>query len=134
MAMNMENTGAIPVVSLDTSPLSSIEDGHLSGLDANSAALLVRSGSQKNQRFIISGNSVNLGRSDDSNIVLDDVTVSRKHAKITKENNAWYISDENSLNGIYVNFIRVDKAKLIAGDDVQIGKYRFTFLLPGQKI
>lgn len=132
--MNMDNTGAIPVVSLDTSPLSSIEDGHLSGLDSNSAALLVRSGPQKNQRFIISGNNVSLGRSDDSNIVLDDVTVSRKHAVITKENNAWFINDENSLNGIYVNFIRVDKTKLTAGDDIQIGKYRFTFLLPGQKI
>ena len=132
--MNMDSTGAIPVVSLDTSPLSSIEDGHLSGLDANSAALLVRSGSQKNQRFILSGNSVTLGRSDGSNIVLDDVTVSRKHAVITKESNAWFINDQNSLNGIYVNFIRVDKSKLTAGDDIQIGKYRFTFLLPGQKI
>lgn len=132
--MNMDNTGAIPVVSLDTSPLSSIEDGHLSGLDSNSAALLVRSGPQKNQRFIISGINVSLGRSDDSNIVLDDVTVSRKHAIINKEVNAWYINDQNSLNGIYVNFIRVDKAKLTAGDDIQIGKYRFTFLLPGQKI
>ena len=132
--MNMDNTCAIPVVSLDTSPLSSIEDGHLSGLDSNSAALLVRSGPQKNQRFIISGNNVSLGRSDDSNIVLDDVTVSRKHAIINKEDNAWYINDQNSLNGIYVNFIRVDKAKLTAGDDIQIGKYRFTFLLPGQKI
>ena len=132
--MNMDNTGAIPVVSLDTSPLSSIEDGHFSGLDSNSAALLVRSGPQKNQRFIISGNNVSLGRSDDSNIVLDDVTVSRKHAIINKEDNAWYINDQNSLNGIYVNFIRVDKAKLTAGDDIQIGKYRFTFLLPGQKI
>ena len=130
----MDNTGAIPVVSLDTSPLSSIEDGHLSGLDSNSAALLVRSGPQKSQRFIISGNNVSLGRSDDSNIVLDDVTVSRKHAIINKEDNAWYINDQNSLNGIYVNFIRVDKAKLTAGDDIQIGKYRFTFLLPGQKI
>jgi pSer/pThr/pTyr-binding forkhead associated (FHA) protein len=132
--MNMDNTGAIPVVSLDTSALSSIEDGHLIGLDSNSAALLVRSGVQKNQRFIISGNNVSLGRSDDANIVLDDVTVSRKHAIITKENNAWYINDENSLNGTYVNFIRVDKSKLTAGDDIQIGKYRFTFLLPGQKI
>ncbi len=132
--MNMDNTGAIPVVSLDTSPLSSIEDGHLSGLDSNSAAILVRSGPQKNQRFIISGNNVSLGRSDDSNIVLDDVTVSRKHAIINKEDNAWYINDQNSLNGIYVNFIRVDKANLTAGDDIQIGKYRFTFLLPGQKI
>ena len=132
--MNLENTGAIPVVSLDTSPLSSVEDGHLEGLDKSSAALLVRSGAQKNQRFILSGSSISLGRSDEANIVLDDVTVSRKHALIKRDTSNWIIEDLNSLNGIYVNFIRVESTKLSAGDDIQIGKYRFTFLLPGQKI
>jgi pSer/pThr/pTyr-binding forkhead associated (FHA) protein len=105
--MNMENTGAIPAVSSDTSPLPAIEDGHLEGL---------------------------LGRSDDSNIVLDDVTVSRTHALILKDSSSWTIKDSGSLNGIYVNFIRIEDAKLSAGDDVQIGKYRFTFLLPEQQI
>jgi len=132
--MNMENTGSIPSVSSDTSALPAIDGGHLEGLEKGSAALLVRSGPQKNQRFILSGQQITLGRSDESNIVLDDVTVSRVHALITKEHFVWKIEDKGSLNGVYVNFIRIEDAKLSAGDDVQIGKYRFTFLLPEQKI
>jgi pSer/pThr/pTyr-binding forkhead associated (FHA) protein len=132
--MNMENTGAIPVVSIDTSPLTAIDDGHLEGLEKGSAALLVRSGPQKNQKFILAGKNILLGRSDEANIVLDDVTVSRTHALISKENNIWKITDKGSLNGTYVNFIRISDTKLSAGDDIQIGKYRFTFLLPEQKL
>lgn len=132
--MNMENTGAIPVVSIDTSPLTAIDDGHLEGLDKGSAALLVRSGPQKNQKFILAGKSIVLGRSDEANIVLDDVTVSRTHALISKDSNTWSIADRDSLNGTYVNFIRISDTKLSAGDDIQIGKYRFTFLLPEQKL
>ena len=75
-----------------------------------------------------------MGRADDANIVLDDVTVSRKHAVITKDSSSWVIKDAGSLNGVYVNFIRIEDSKLSAGDDIQIGKYRFTFLLPEQKI
>jgi pSer/pThr/pTyr-binding forkhead associated (FHA) protein len=132
--MNMENTGAIPVVSIDTSPLTAIDDGHLEGLEKGSAALLVRSGPQKNQKFILAGKNILLGRSDEANIVLDDVTVSRTHALISKESNTWKITDKGSLNGTYVNFIRISDTKLSAGDDIQIGKYRFTFLLPEQKL
>jgi pSer/pThr/pTyr-binding forkhead associated (FHA) protein len=132
--MNMENTGAIPVVSIDTSPLTAIDDGHLEGLEKGSAALLVRSGPQKNQKFILAGKNIILGRSDEANIVLDDVTVSRIHALILKESNTWKITDKGSLNGTYVNFIRISDTKLSAGDDIQIGKYRFTFLLPEQKL
>ena len=132
--MNMENTGAIPVVSIDTSPLTAIDDGHLEGLEKGSAALLVRSGPQKNQKFILAGKNIILGRSDEANIVLDDVTVSRTHALISKDSNTWKIADRDSLNGTYVNFIRISDTKLSAGDDIQIGKYRFTFLLPEQKL
>jgi pSer/pThr/pTyr-binding forkhead associated (FHA) protein len=132
--MNMENTGAIPVVSIDTSPLTAIDDGHLEGLEKGSAALLVRSGPQKNQKFILAGKNIILGRSDEANIVLDDVTVSRIHALILKESNTWKITDKGSLNGTYVNFIRISDTKLSAGDDIQIGKYRFSFLLPEQKL
>jgi pSer/pThr/pTyr-binding forkhead associated (FHA) protein len=130
----MENTGAIPVVSSDASPLPAIEDGHLEGLEKGNAALIVRSGPQKNQRFILSGSQISLGRADNANIVLDDFTVSRKHAVITKDSSSWVIKDAGSLNGVYVNFIRIEDSKLSAGDDIQIGKYRFTFLLPEQKI
>ena len=129
--MDIENTGAIPAVSSDTSPLPPIEDGLMGGLGKTEAALLVRSGSQKNQRFILSGKKITLGRADDCTIVLDDVTVSRLHAEITKDNK-WMIKDMKSLNGLYVNHERVESINLEAGDDIQIGKYRFSFLLSGQ--
>ena len=129
--MDIENTGAIPAVSSDTSPLPPIEDGLMDGLGKTEAALLVRSGSQKNHRFILSGKKITLGRADDCTIVLDDVTVSRLHAEITKDNK-WMIKDMKSLNGLYVNHERVESINLEAGDDIQIGKYRFSFLLSGQ--
>jgi len=67
--MNMENTGSIPSVSSDTSALPAIDDGHLEGLEKGSAALLVRSGPQRNERFILSGQQITLGRSDESNFM-----------------------------------------------------------------
>lgn len=128
--MQDENTGAIPVVFTDSSTLPPIEEGHLDGLSPNTAALLVRQGPQENQRFILSGDEIILGRNESANIVLDDVTVSRNHAKITRLHSTWEIADLKSLNGTYVNQSRVEKIQLQAGDELQVGKYRFSFLLP----
>lgn len=128
--MHDDSTGAIPAVFTDISELPPIDEGHLAGLAPNSAALLVRQGPQENQRFVLSGDEIILGRSDDSHIVLDDVTVSRSHAKITRVDNEWQIEDLKSLNGTYLNQNRVEKAALKAGDELQVGKYRFSFLLP----
>jgi len=128
--MQDENTGAIPVVFTDSSALPPIDEGHLTGLLPNTAALLVRQGPQENQRFVLSGDEIILGRNESAHIVLDDVTVSRNHAKITRDDSAWQIEDLKSLNGTYLNQLRVDKAALSAGDELQIGKYRFSFLLP----
>jgi pSer/pThr/pTyr-binding forkhead associated (FHA) protein len=130
--MDAENTGALPVVSTDLSPLPPIDEGHLTGLAQNTAALLVRQGPQENQRFVLSGSEIILGRADDAHILLDDVTVSRNHAKIIREESVWKILDLKSLNGTYLNQERVDQADLAAGDELQIGKYRFSFLLPPQ--
>lgn len=128
--MQDENTGALPIVFSDASELPPIDEGHIEGLAPNSAALLVRQGPQENQRFILSGDVIDLGRSDDAHIVLDDVTVSRLHARITRQDNIWAVEDLKSLNGTYLNQKRVEKAQLSAADELQIGKYRFTFLLP----
>ena len=128
--MNTENTGALPIVASDDSPLPPIDEGHLSGLAPNSAALLVRQGPQENQRFVLSGSEIILGRSDSAHIVLDDVTVSREHAKICRVEEVWQITDLGSLNGTYLNKNRISETNLAAGDELQVGKYRFTFLLP----
>ena len=73
-------------------------------------------------------NSIMVGRSHLSDIVLDDVTVSREHARISREDRGFKVLDSGSLNGTYVNRVRVDSVYLRNGDEIQIGKYRFKFV------
>jgi pSer/pThr/pTyr-binding forkhead associated (FHA) protein len=68
-----------------------------------------------------------IGRSPDCGIFLDDVTVSRKHAVLTERDGGFFIEDQGSLNGTFVNRKRVESAQLEDGDELQIGKYRLTF-------
>jgi pSer/pThr/pTyr-binding forkhead associated (FHA) protein len=72
--------------------------------------------------------TITVGRSPESNIFLDDVTVSRKHAEIERGERGYRIRDVGSLNGTYVNRVRVDAVDLRNGDEIQIGKYRFKFV------
>ena len=71
---------------------------------------------------------VTVGRGQESSIFLDDVTVSRKHAEIMHEQSRYRIRDVGSLNGTYVNRVRVDAVDLRNGDEIQVGKYRFRFV------
>jgi FHA domain-containing protein/zinc ribbon protein len=92
-------------------------------------ALVVRSGGGRSgETFPLEGSRVTVGRSPDCEIFLDDVTVSRKHAALTKDGDGFSIQDEGSLNGTFVNKKRVEGAQLEDGDEIQIGKYRLTFL------
>ncbi|MBA2442905.1 MAG: FHA domain-containing protein [Rubrobacter sp.] len=70
-----------------------------------------------------------VGRSQKSDIFLDDVTVSREHAEILRGQKSFRIRDSGSLNGTYVNRVRVDSVDLRNGDEIQVGKYRFKFVL-----
>jgi hypothetical protein len=72
--------------------------------------------------------TITVGRSPESNIFLDDVSVSRKHAEIARGEHGYTIRDVGSLNGTYVNRVRVDAVDLRDGDEIQIGKYRFKFV------
>ena len=71
---------------------------------------------------------VTVGRGQESNIFLDDVTVSRKHAEVVRGERGFLIRDVGSLNGTYVNRVRVDSVDLRNGDEIQVGKYRFRFV------
>ncbi len=71
---------------------------------------------------------VTVGRGPESNIFLDDVTVSRRHAEILRGERGYRIRDVGSLNGTYVNRVRVDAVDLRNGDEIQVGKYRFKFV------
>ena len=92
-------------------------------------ALIVRSGGGRSgETFPLERERITVGRSPDCEIFLDDVTVSRKHAVIVKQGERFTISDEGSLNGTFVNRHRVETAELEDGDELQIGKYRLTYL------
>jgi hypothetical protein len=104
-------------------------DTALDDLGIKGPALVVRSGGGRaGETFAADSEQTTIGRSPDCGIFLDDVTVSRKHAVLTNKNGTFTIEDQGSLNGTFVNRKRVEGAELEDGDELQIGKYRLTFL------
>jgi len=93
-------------------------------------ALVVRSGGGRaGETFRPAGARTRIGRSPDCDVFLDDVTVSRNHAVLLEDDHGGYVvEDQGSLNGTFVNRKRIDTAKLENGDELQIGKYRMTFI------
>jgi pSer/pThr/pTyr-binding forkhead associated (FHA) protein len=77
---------------------------------------------------------VALGRAPEAEVFLDDVTVSRRHAELRSGAEGWSIRDVGSLNGTYVNRVRVEDQKLHGGEEIQIGKFRFMFLVGAESI
>lgn len=89
--------------------------------------LIVRAGAQAGARFSLDETTTKLGRHPDSEISLDDITVSRRHAEIERTSDGYVASDAGSLNGTYVNQERIDRMLLRHGDELQIGKFRLVF-------
>ena len=85
-------------------------------------------GNGLSRRFLLDRDTTSAGRHPDSDIFLDDVTVSRRHAEFRREGGEFVVIDVGSLNGTYVNREPVDTAVLANGDEVQIGKFRLVFL------
>jgi pSer/pThr/pTyr-binding forkhead associated (FHA) protein len=103
---------------------STLEDVGVKG-----PALVVRSGGGRaGETFVPSGERTTIGRSPDCDIFLDDVTVSRQHSLLIEKNGQFVIQDEGSLNGTFLNRRRIESAPVEDGDEIQIGKYRLTFL------
>jgi pSer/pThr/pTyr-binding forkhead associated (FHA) protein len=91
-------------------------------------ALIVRAGGgREGESFQVEGERMSIGRRPESDVFLDDVTVSRDHAMLIRRGEQWHIDDCGSLNGTYVNRSRIDSALLQEGDELQIGKYKLTF-------
>lgn len=122
----VEETSVLPATQ-EPPTVSSVDDSVLKGVPIQDAVLVVHKGIDDGARFPLSGSKVTVGRSPDAMIFLDDVTVSRRHAEILGSAGEWKLVDNGSLNGTYVNRNRIDEYALSNGDDVQIGKYRFTF-------
>ncbi len=97
------------------------------GLPVGSALLVVKRGPNAGSRFLLDQSVTSAGRHPDSDIFLDDVTVSRRHAEFRLESDEFQVVDVGSLNGTYVNREPVDSAALANGDEVQIGKFRLVF-------
>jgi pSer/pThr/pTyr-binding forkhead associated (FHA) protein len=111
--------------------LSAVGSGTQFELPPGSALLVVHRGPGEGQEYVLeeSAGVLRVGRAPDAEIFLDDVTVSRHHAEFRHGAEGWSIRDAGSLNGTYVNRARVDDQRLSGGDEVQIGKFRFVFLL-----
>ncbi|MFF4276581.1 FHA domain-containing protein [Streptomyces sp. NPDC001536] len=97
-------------------------------LPLGSALLVVRRGPNSGSRFLLDGELTTAGRHPQSDIFLDDVTVSRRHVEFRRQpDGSFTVADVGSLNGTYVNRERIDSVPLHNGDEVQIGKYRLVF-------
>jgi pSer/pThr/pTyr-binding forkhead associated (FHA) protein len=92
-------------------------------------ALVVRSGGGRaGEHFLLEREATTVGRSPDCDVFLDDVTVSRRHAEVLRRDRQFFIEDKGSLNGTFLNRRRIESAPLTDGDELQIGKYKLTFL------
>lgn len=107
--------------------LNAVDAAAVDALPTGHALLVVQRGPGSGSRFLLDSDVVNAGRHPDSEIFLDDVTVSRRHAEFHRTGDTFTVSDVGSLNGTYVNRDRIDRVQLKDGDEVQIGKYRLVF-------
>ncbi len=108
------------------------DTGALEALPPGSGLLVVKRGPNAGSRFLLDADTTTAGRHPESDIFLDDVTVSRRHAEFVREGSGFVVRDVGSLNGTYLNRERIEAASLAGGDEVQIGKYRLVFLVGGR--
>ena len=107
--------------------LNPVDAAAVDALPSGHALLVVQRGPGSGSRFLLDKDVVHAGRNPDSDIFLDDVTVSRHHAEFHRTGDTFTVSDSGSLNGTYVNRDRIDTVHLTDGDEVQVGKYRLVF-------
>ncbi|MHB8531397.1 MAG: FHA domain-containing protein [Solirubrobacteraceae bacterium] len=109
----------------ETGELVPVELGEVT---AHGPALVIRSGGGRvGESFPVEGERMSIGRRPESEVFLDDVTVSRDHALLIRRGDDWFLDDCGSLNGTYVNRSRIESQRLEEGDEVQIGKSKLTF-------
>lgn len=107
--------------------LTRADQATVDALRPGTALLVVLRGPNTGARFLLDDDLVTSGRHPESDIFLDDVTVSRRHARFSREGGVFVVRDVGSLNGTYVNRERIDESRLATGDEVQIGKFRLVF-------
>jgi pSer/pThr/pTyr-binding forkhead associated (FHA) protein len=122
----LTDTGTEVDADADTT-LSAQDQATVEALRHGTALLVVLRGPNAGARFLLDADVVSAGRHPNSDIFLDDVTVSRKHASFRREGDVFLVRDVGSLNGTYVNRERIDEVALKTRDEVQIGKFRLVF-------
>jgi len=131
-------TTSAPDTSVSVGPVEDL--GESSGVDAHAGLLelprgvgmlVVQRGSDDSIRFPLEAPIIQAGRHPESDIFLDDITVSRRHAEFVTRDQTTSVRDVGSLNGTYVNRARIEEARLSSGDEVQIGKFKLLYLLAG---
>jgi len=130
-ALGIEHTGAITsIIQTGTGPVT-VGTGVHHDVPNGGAMLVVHRGPGEGTEYSLpkSTKVIVVGRAEESEVFLDDVTVSRRHAEFRYGGQGWSVQDVGSLNGTYVNRVRVDDQQLRGGDEVQIGKFRFIFLV-----
>lgn len=115
------------LIPVDANALSDEEQQAVDALPSGNALLIVRRGPNKGARFLLDADLISIGRHPNADIFLDDVTVSRKHSEITRNNSVFTLKDLTSLNGTYFEGARIETAELFNGAEVQVGKYHFTY-------
>ena len=102
--------------------------------DHGGAVLVVRKGPKRGSRIALDAAVVTIGRSEDSDIFLDDITVSRDHARLDRIVDGFAVSDQGSLNGTYVNQTLIERVDLVDGDELQVGKFKLVYLALGTEL
>jgi len=101
-------------------------------LEPGQGLLLVKRGPNAGSTFLLEKDVTTAGRNTESDVFLDDITVSRKHAEFLRQGGAFFVRDVGSLNGTYVNGEQVEETKLASKDEVQIGKFKLEFFAAGE--
>jgi len=126
-----EQTTTLSMQGLETTeehPAGEEAEVGVESLPAGTALLVVKRGPNAGSRFLLDKDLTTAGRHPESDIFLDDVTVSRRHAEFNRSGESFIVRDVGSLNGTYLNRERIDSSSLSNGDEVQIGKFRLVYL------
>ncbi len=125
--MRFKGVGEHENVEVDGRGLNAEDQATIDALRPGTGLLIVLRGPNTGARFLLDDAEVTTGRHPDSDIFLDDVTVSRRHAVFRRTSDGYLVADVGSLNGTYVNRDRIDEVLLSGGDEVQIGKFRLVY-------
>jgi hypothetical protein len=129
----VDQTTTISMTSVDATEehADDLDDVAVESLPFGSALLVVKRGPNAGSRFLLDKDVTTVGRHPESDIFLDDVTVSRRHAEFQRHDGGFSVRDVGSLNGTYLNRERIEESPLAGGDEVQLGKFRLVYFTSG---